>query len=120
VILFRVELTLETSRRDSYLVCGTIGGCLSVQIAEAIGIVRDVLEQNHPDAVVKKVEGESGDFQLSTVGATVIVRSPGGQLTDGDINDIEAASEDRLDDKRLAYYPVNSEMPDSAWLNLRD
>ena len=73
-------------------------------IADAIGIVREVLEENHPDSTIKSVDSGESDYRIGTVGATVSVRAYGdSEVTGDDIDDIIDRGSSDLDGRTLEY-----------------
>jgi hypothetical protein len=94
------------------------------RIANAIGIVKSVLEKNHSDAVVKTAEPGDCDFRVSSVGASISVTSYGdSELTNEDVDMILEKSASEIDGRHLesvgAKGTRDSTGDDSYWFDLK-
>lgn len=87
------------------------------RVSEAIGIVKGVLEDNHPSADVKSAESGKSDFRVSAVGASISVKAYDGVfMTDDDIEEVVERADSELDDRRLEY---RKEDEDKVWFDLK-
>lgn len=86
------------------------------RIATAIGIVKDVLESNHPTATIKSAEAGPCHFRVSSVGASITVSAHDDFIvTDDDISEIEERGAEEISGRRLEY---RKEDDDTVWFEL--
>lgn len=93
------------------------------RVANAIGIVKDVLEENHPDATVKAAESGECDFRVGSVGASVSVSSYGEyEVTEKDISDACDRAEKEISGRHFEteFGKGSTGIGDeSVWFNLK-
>lgn len=98
---------------------------MSMRIAEAIGVVVEVLEKNHPDAIVKSSEPGESDFRVGSVGASISVSAEENRMevTDEDVEMILELAEERIDNRHLVFEESKGTLSDvngkTVWFDLK-
>lgn len=79
---------------------------MSIRIANALGIVREVLENHYPGSEVKVGESGSCDYRVSSVGATIYVND---ELEEDVVEEILEKSKEELDNRKLELAGKNED-----------
>lgn len=87
------------------------------RVSQAIGVVREVLENNYPQSVVKVADSGESDFRVSSVGASISVTAyEEAVVTDSDIEEIVSKAESELSERHLEY---RREEDNKVWFDMK-
>lgn len=90
------------------------------RVADAIGIVKGVLESNHPNATVKSAESGESDYRVSSVGASISVTPYGDyEVTGKDVDDVFERAAEEIDGRHLEPDGTKGSGEDSFWFDLK-
>lgn len=90
------------------------------RVADALGIVKSVLESNHPDATVKSAESGECDFRVSSVGASISVTPYGDyEVTEKDVDDVYERAAEEIDGRHLEPDGTKGSDDESFWFDLK-
>jgi len=91
---------------------------MSIQVASGINLIRNSLNQNYPNAVIKSGESGECDYRISSVGASISVRSYNEyHITESDVDQILKESKEILDERVLKFRDDMSSN-DTKWFEL--
>ncbi len=91
---------------------------MTIQIADSIRLIRQSLKENYPEAVIKSSETGECDYRISSIGASISVRSYNEyHITESDIDEILKESKEILD-KRVLKFRDDMGSKNTKWFEL--